>query len=621
MKRFTALYFTNFWGVLNDNFLKTLSCFVAVKWVTAEYQPLVISMAAGALVLPYILLSPLAERMTSLYSKKRIVQIFKWLEIPIVAVGVFGFYIHNVWVVITAIVLMGTQSSLYSPAKYGLIRDIGGVRNVSTGMGGMEAIAFLGMLAGTVAASFLAEKPIYISYILLAGFAILGLIGSLTIKAQETLSNTNYSVNPFRFYLEGKKVCDGCSGILPVVRTLSIFWWMAATLQMGLIVYCPAVLGMSSLQTGITLAIAAIGITMGCIVAGYIDRKHSIIHFTPIFEILLVIESLAIFFIPWQSLSTVHCQLSIFIFALTAGFFKIPLDAEIQKNVKGSTLNLVLAFFNQVSFIYILIASGTFALMTMVLPISYMFIMIALVMFAASIYIFLTNRTVLGKTFKRILHYHYDISVVGEECMMNASNRDKPCTLLVLPTHKAVADPFIIMSTFSDYNLTPLVDEGYYGSALFRTVLKTLDSIKVPDLRKSRRGANVAKRLTDITINALESGKNVVFYPTGHITTDGTEKMEGRKLAFEVCSRLPENVKVIAVRIDGLWGSRTSRYGRSDTPNLIITFLRYFYKFFGVKRPVTLNVEDITAQALTWTSGHDKTEFNNALEAYYNKFC
>lgn len=615
MKRFTALYFTNFWGVLNDNFLKTLSCFVAVKWVADEYQPLVISMAAGALVLPYILLSPLAERMTSLYSKKRIVQIFKWLEILIVAVGVLGFCLHNVWVVITAIVLMGTQSSLYSPAKYGLIRDIGGVRNVSTGMGGMEAIAFLGMLAGTVAASFLAEKPIYISYILLAGFAILGLIGSLTIKARETLSDTNYSVNPFRFYLDGKKVCDGYSGILPVVRTLSIFWWMAATLQMGLIVYCPAVLGMSSFQTGITLAIAAIGITTGCIVAGYIDRKHSILHLTPMFGLLLTVESIVAFTLP------LYAPTLIFLISFTSGFFKIPLDAEIQKKVKGSTLNLVLAFFNQVSFIYILIASGTFALMTMVLPINYMFIMIAVVMLFASIYIFLTNRTVLGKTFKRILHYHYDIRVIGEEYMKCATSDDKPCTLLVLPTHKAVADPFIIMSTFSDYNLMPLVDEGYYGSALFRTVLKTLDSIKVPDLRKSRRGANVAKQLTDITINALESGKNVVFYPTGHITTDGTEKMEGRKLAFEVCSRLPENVRVIAIRIDGLWGSKTSRYGRSSTPNLILTFLRYSYKFFVTKRPVTLNVEDITAQALTWTSGHDKTEFNNALEAYYNKFC
>ncbi|MCQ2370392.1 MAG: hypothetical protein MJ007_07985, partial [Paludibacteraceae bacterium] len=453
---------------------------------------------------------------------------------------------------------------------------------------GMEAIAFLGMLAGTVAASFLAEKPIYISYILLAGFAIFGLIGSLTIKAQETLSDTNYSVNPFRFYLEGKKVCDGYSGILPVVRTLSVFWWMAATLQMGLIIYCPTVLGMSSFQTGITLAIAAIGITIGCIVAGYIDRKHSILHLTPMFGLLLTAESIVAFTLP------LYAPTLIFLISFTSGFFKIPLDAEIQKKVKGSTLNLVLAFFNQVSFIYILIASGTFALMTMVLPISYMFIMIAIVIFFASIYIFLSNRTVLGKTFKRIMHYHYDVRVIGEECMMSTSNGDKPCTLLVLPTHKAVADPFIIMSTFTDYNLTPLVDEGYYGTALFRTVLKTLDSVKVPDLRKNRRGANVAKQLTDATINALESGKNVVFYPTGHITTDGTEKMEGRKLAFEVCCRLPENVKVIAVRIDGLWGSKTSRYRRNSTPNLILTFLRYLYKFFGAKRSVTLNVEDIT---------------------------
>lgn len=620
MKRFTALYFTNFWGVLNDNFLKTLACFVAVKWVADEYQALVISMAAGALVLPYILLSPLADRMTAKFSKRRIVQIFKWFELLIVAIGVLGFCLHNVWVVIFAIVLMGAQSSLYSPAKYGLIRDIGGIENVSTGMGGMEAIAFLGMLLGTVAASFLAEEPIYISYILLAGFAVLGLIGSFTIRAEEIFPDVNYSVNPFRFYSECKRVCNSYSGIMPAVRTLSVFWWMAATLQMGLIIYCPAILGLDSFHTGITLAIAAIGITVGCVIAGYIDRKHSIIHLTPLFGLLLVIESVIIFAVPWQSLSTTCCQLSILIFALTAGFFKIPLDAEIQKQVKGPTLNLVLAFFNQVSFIYILIASATFAIMTMVLPIEYMFVMIAVVMFFTSGYIFCTNRTILGRSFQKILACRYDIKVVGEECMKSGAetSNGKEQTLLVLPTHKAVADPFIIMSTFTEYNLVPLVDEGYYCTAVFRLVLKTLDSIKVPDLRKHRKGVGCAKILTEATLNSLKSGKNVIFYPTGHITTDGTEKMEGRKLAFEVCKQLPDNVKVIAVRIEGLWGSKTSRYHRTTTPNLAVTFLRYFYKFLCRRRTVTLRVEDITAQTQAWASGQDKTAFNNALEAYYN---
>ena len=38
--------------------------------------------------------------------------------------------------------------------------------------------------------------------------------------------------------------------------------------------------------------------------------------------------------------------------AFDLGFFKLPLDAEIQKVVKGPKLNTMLAYFNQVSFLF-----------------------------------------------------------------------------------------------------------------------------------------------------------------------------------------------------------------------------------------------------------------------------
>ena len=43
--------------------------------------------------------------------------------------------------------------------------------------------------------------------------------------------------------------------------------------------------------------------------------------------------------------------------AFDFGFFKLPLDAEIQKVVKGTKLNTMLAYFNQVSFLFMLFAS------------------------------------------------------------------------------------------------------------------------------------------------------------------------------------------------------------------------------------------------------------------------
>ena len=144
---FMPLYVTNFFGTLNDNFLKTLASFTVIGWLADErMKSLAMGVTAGALVLPYILCSPLADRMTTMWAKSRIVRLAKWAELPIMLVAIAGFLFQSPWLVIGAVLLMGLQSSLYSPAKYALVRDIGGEERISTGMGGMEGVSFLGVL-------------------------------------------------------------------------------------------------------------------------------------------------------------------------------------------------------------------------------------------------------------------------------------------------------------------------------------------------------------------------------------------------------------------------------------------------------------------------------------------
>ena len=148
---FIPLYATNFFGTLNDNFLKTLAGLTVIGWLPDERaKSLAMGVTAGALVLPFILCSPLADRLTAVWAKRRIVRFAKWAELPIMGMAIAGFASHSPWLVIASVLLMGLQSSLYSPAKYALVRDIGGEERISTGMGGMEGVSFLGVLLGTI---------------------------------------------------------------------------------------------------------------------------------------------------------------------------------------------------------------------------------------------------------------------------------------------------------------------------------------------------------------------------------------------------------------------------------------------------------------------------------------
>lgn len=64
MKRsFVPLFVTNFFGTLNDNFLKGLASFIVIDWIVdPALKPVFMGAVAAALVLPFVVCSPFAPR-------------------------------------------------------------------------------------------------------------------------------------------------------------------------------------------------------------------------------------------------------------------------------------------------------------------------------------------------------------------------------------------------------------------------------------------------------------------------------------------------------------------------------------------------------------------------------
>ena len=383
-RSFIPLFVTNLFGTMNDNFLKTLASFIVIGWIQdASLRPVFMGVTAGALVLPFILCSPLADRLTVVFPKRRILQLAKGAEIPIVGIGIAGFAFHSATLVVASILLMGLQSSLYSPAKYALIRDIGGVERISTGMGGMEGVSFLGVLAGTIAASVMADAEarqteIHWSWVVLVGLAVAGLLGSYWVKAKEEKSRAIHAINPIRYVRRAYRMAKGYPGLNAVILTLSVFWWAAAMLQMGLLVYGKEVMGLDSTHTGMMLCAAAVGIVVGQGLAGFVDRRHFLLGATLFTGWIAAVLLAVLFFVPMgpTAFGTVLALL-----AFDLGFFKQPFDAEIQKVVKGTKLNTMLAYFNQVSFFFMLLASGCYALVSWVWGPRAFFALLAVVFF------------------------------------------------------------------------------------------------------------------------------------------------------------------------------------------------------------------------------------------------
>ena len=648
---FLPLYVTNFFGTLNDNFLKTLASFTVIGWISdARMKSIAMGVTAGALVLPYILCSPLADRLTAVWAKRRIVRVAKWAELPIMAVAVAGFALTSPWLVIGAVLLMGLQSSLYSPAKYALIRDIGGEGRISTGMGGMEGVSFLGVLTGTVVASVASDRlgPAA-QYACLVAFAALGLTASYTIRAREEPNRALHAINPLRYIRRAHRMAGRYAGLNAVILTLSVFWWGAAMLQMGLLVYGKAEngLNLSATETGALLCAAAVGIVAGQIIAGFVDKRRFLLGATLLTGWIAAALLLVLFFVP---MPPVAFGIVLGLLAFDLGFFKLPLDAEIQKVVKGPRLNTMLAYFNQVSFLFMLAASGCYALVSWAFGPKAFLLLFAVVMLVVPFLFVFSYRSVLLCTGRWIFARRYKVEVEGLEEAMGretldarreertrlkspVSRQEAPCptaAYLVLPNHPAMVDPMLVSLMFWKTPLKPLSDESFFHTGIVApAVLRTLGAVPVPDLRKHRtaKGASIARGLGDIVKSTLEDGGNVIFYPSGHIQTEPEHEDIGtRQLAYNICKDLGEaghRARIIGVRTRGLWGSIWSRAGRTTSPAFVPTFIKsvllwFFWSPFVPRRRVTMHVEDITDRVKEWAQG-TRLEFNAKLNEWYNQ--
>ncbi|MBR4172704.1 MAG: MFS transporter [Kiritimatiellae bacterium] len=616
-RSFFPLFLTNFFGVLNDNFLKTLAGFIVIGWIPDErIQSVAMGCTAGALVLPYIFFSPLADALLLRHSKRQIVRIAKWAELPIMLVAVIGFLCHSVAIVIFSVLLMGVQSSLYSPAKYALVRDIGGMSRVSTGMGGMDGLSFLGVLLGTVLAAFVVDRaPAWMQYACLWLFAFAGLAFSYTIRAKEEIPTERRSVNPFVFLKSVHSIVSRYRGLHAVIYTLSIFWWTGSMLQIGLLIYGKQVLQLDSFHTGLMLALAAVGIVAGNLAAGAIADKHFLIGGTLLSGGISSALLLVLYFCP-LSLTAFHVVLVLLAFLL--GVFKLPLDAEVQKRVAGPTLNCVLAYLNQVSFLFILAASIVFSLVSIAFGPRAFLLLLGIVLAITSVWFTFNYRSVLCFVGRWIFRRRYDVRVDGLETLETGK------TYLVLPNHPAIVDPMLVCAELYRTPLRPLSDELFFNrGGISRKVLTVLDSVLVPDLRKHATAgrAKVARALNSIVTSALAEGMPVIFYPSGHIWTNGQEEIGTRQLAYNVCRELPPDVEVIGVCTTGLWGSIWSRAGRDSSPPFGPTLAKSVLLWFCClitrrKRHVTMHLENLTSRVKEWCT-LTRLEFNKNLEAWY----
>lgn len=365
-KNWFFLFSSNYFGISNDNFLKHCIIFIGVTWALPEFlsQSSLIAIVSAALIVPYLIFSPLGGRLAVRYSKQKIFRLFKLIEFPIMFLAVIAFYFQWVLLGLFTVLLMGIQSCLYSPSKYGLLRDIGGEKGLAFGNGVLETMAFLGILSGTVFASLISDHySFYLVTALFLSFALLGYVTTTNIRVKELEieKQNDTSINPFKFFIQSYQFAKKHPHINTGILGVSIFWLLGGILQMNLVIHCTKTLQASNTVTGIVMATAAVGIAAGCTVAGKISRSkvNTRLIFVGLSGMTVFLLGIVIFNPP-----IVICAMLIFLIAFMGGLFEVPCLTLVQQANIGRKLGDMLAYMNLTIFIFVLIGCGIFAVIT-----------------------------------------------------------------------------------------------------------------------------------------------------------------------------------------------------------------------------------------------------------------
>lgn len=200
-------------------------------------------------------------------------------------------------------------------------------------------------------------------------------------------------------------------------------------------------------------------------------------------------------------------------------------------------------------------------------------------------------------------------------------NDDRP--LLILPNHQALIDPLILFSqVLRRRRVSPVMTDVFFDIPILRPIFRLLDAVSVSS--KESETMNSEYRALFNTISAaLKSGKTIILYPSGQLCGQGREAIFGKQSAYRVVQELPDNVRVIGARVQGLWGSMWSKAWIGRTPPFFKTFGKacaYILAngiFFCPQRTVSITFEDITENARK-KSKTSLAEFNAFLEEFYN---
>ncbi|HEX5790526.1 MAG TPA: MFS transporter [Luteolibacter sp.] len=330
---FWNLMFTQFQGAFSDNALRWLVIFPILASTTlsdADKEGFA-SHASMLFAVPFLLFSTVGGWMADRYSKRSVMICVKVGEIAIMIFATFALAWDHHALQLAAICMMGVHSTIFAPAKYGVMPEVLPVSKLSAGNGILELLTFIGIILGTFAGGWLAEtlagREVW-SGILLAALAVYGFKTSMGIAKVPAAAPGK----PFNFNIPGEIL--GQLRVMKADRDLwranwgnTAFFFVATLLQINLALFAQKIFHLKPTEQAGLQAALSLGIGVGSVVAGKLSRGHIEYGLIPLGAGMM---TAAAALLGWPGVGMTPFASGLFLLGVGGGFFIVPVVSVLQ---------------------------------------------------------------------------------------------------------------------------------------------------------------------------------------------------------------------------------------------------------------------------------------------------
>ena len=356
---FQAFLWTQFLGAFNDNVYKMIVSVTAAQMAVAgQGGSRALELAGAVFVVPFLLFAGPAGYLADRFSKTRVLQSTKALEIAIMITGIGALVSHRVDLLLVVLFLLAVQADFFSPAKYGILPEMLGEAQLSRANGLLELTTFIAIVVGTSFGAFLFDRsqgdPLRIGGTLL-GIAVVGSAASLFItRTPPSGAHQPFRWNPFHEVVVGVRSLRGRKTLWLTVVGISWFWFVGGLFLIALLLFGPESLHVSAVRAGFLVTALSIGIGTGSVMAGKFSGNHIELGLVPVGSVLLGGFTIALglthsyeWAVGW-----------LIMVGFSGGLFVVPLNAWLQEHAGKEEKGRILATNNFFNMLGVVLASG-----------------------------------------------------------------------------------------------------------------------------------------------------------------------------------------------------------------------------------------------------------------------